>query len=382
MPEIINVFQPSLGAESLSNLKDVFESNWLGRGTKVAEFEASLANFLGCRKGNLHTVNCATDSIFQILKVLSRTRKAGVVVIPAISFPAVGSAVLEAGFELLICDVDPLTAQIDLMELEEIVNTRKDLVAVFTTHYGGGCVDTDAVRSIIGNDVYILEDSACALGSRFPDGEAVGTKADFSCWSFDSMKLLVCGEGAAVHIKDEELLKLFKEQCYLGLPAKQKSGLDQSSETQRWWEYELNTTGVRSVFTDINAAIGLSQLPLLNDKLVRKDEIRDQYRGEIDQLRDLNYLNNVNVSQSSNYFFTVISDRRDQLAHFLKDNGIYSTFRYYPLSEIKLFQKYVYNNCAMAKKISDTFLNIPIHDALSDNQVRQVRAKLKEFSAR
>lgn len=380
MTNMINIFQPNIDANALSNLKDVFESNWLGRGARVLEFEKNFAEFLGCSTDNLHTVSCATDAIFQILKVLHRKMRTGVVVVPAISFPAVGSAVLEAGFELLICDVDPSDAQLDLAELKKIVASRNDIVAVFSTHYGGGALDTDEVRSIVGDEVYILEDSACALGSVFADGTNVGIKADFSCWSFDAMKLLVCGEGAAVYIKDEELLTLFKEQCYLGLPARQKSGIDQSSDTKRWWEYELNSTGVRSVFTDINAAIGLSQLPMLNHKLARRAEIRNKYCAQIDEIDCLAYLDNTNISRSSNYFYTVISEQRDSLALFLKKNGIYTTFRYYPLSEIKLFRNQLYNECIVAKKMSDTFLNIPIHDALSGSDIQKICDKLKEFS--
>lgn len=380
MANMINIFQPNLDANALNNLRDVFESNWLGRGARVVEFEKEVAGFLGCSTDNLHTVSCATDAIFQILKVLHRKVRTGVVVVPAISFPAVGSAVVEAGFELLICDVDGNDAQLNLAELKKIVAERNDIVAVFSTHYGSGALDTDEVRSIVGEEVYILEDSACALGTVFADGTSVGTKADFSCWSFDAMKLLVCGEGAAVYIKDEELRTLFKEQCYLGLPARQKSGIDQSSETQRWWEYELNSTGVRSVFTDINAAIGLSQLPLLNHKLAKRAEIRKKYCAQIDEIDCLAYLDNANVSRSSNYFYTVISDQRDSLAHFLKNNSIYTTFRYFPLSEIKLFRSHIYNECAVAKKISDTFLNIPIHDALSDSDVQKICEKLKEFT--
>lgn len=377
---MINIFQPNVGASALSNLKGVFESNWLGRGARVLEFEKGFSDFLGCSVDCLYTVSCATDAIFQILKVLYRKLGSGVVVVPAISFPAIGSAVIEAGFELLICDVNPTDAQIDLEELKEIVSRRSDVVAVFTTHYGSGALDTDEVRSIVGEDVYIFEDSACALGSLFVDGTSVGTRADFSCWSFDAMKLLVCGEGAAVYIKDEELRSLFKEQCYLGLPARQKSGIDQASKTQRWWEYELNSPGVRSVFTDINAAIGLSQLPLLNDKLTKRAEIRSKYCAQIDQIDGLDYLDNVNVSRSSNYFYTVISDQRDSLAKFLKDSDIYTTFRYYPLSEIKLFGNCIHNQCNVARKISDTYLNIPIHDGLSESDVQKICEKLKEFS--
>jgi len=380
MAKSINIFQPNIGPEALENLQQVFDSNWLGRGPKVKEFEERLSRFIGCSQHSLHTVSCATDSIFQILKVLNRIVGTGTVIVPSISFPAVGSAVLEAGFNLQICDVDACSGQIDLSKLKTLMTAQRDVVAVFSTHYGGSAVDTTELRQIVGEKVYVLEDSACALGSQDMSGVSVGLEADFSCWSFDAMKLLVCGEGAAVHIPNDELLALFKEQCYLGLPMKQKSGMDQSTDTKRWWEYDLNSTGVRSVFTDINAAIGLSQLPLLQKKLERRAEIRQLFVQHIDNLTGLQYLSNMNVTRSSNYFFTVVSEKRDALAHFLKENGIYTTFRYYPLSEVSLFRDYIYEECHVAKTISDTFLNLPIHDALTDDELLYICSKLTEFS--
>lgn len=376
---MINIFQPSIDFDELSYLRETFSSGWLGRGSKAQVFEERFALFQGLQRHNIHTVSCATDSIFAILAVLKQRGTSGTIVAPTISFPAVGSAILAAGFNLELCDVEVQTAQICMKSLDKIKQKYSDICAVFITHYGGSAVKVSDIRAMFGDAVLILEDSACALGSFDRMGKAVGEEGDFSCWSFDAMKLLVCGEGAAVHIRDPDLLNDFREYSYLGLPNKQKSGIDSASEVERWWEYQLNSLGVRSVFTDINAAIGLSQITKLDAKLERKRQIAAFYDEIIADLKHVTSQAPENVSQSSVYFYTVRSDKRDSLAAFLKESGIYSTFRYFPLNMIGKFGFSDREDFPNTKLVASTYLNIPVHDALSDNDVEKIGKALRRF---
>ena len=101
---MINLFQPSIGEEALFEMKKVFDSNWLGRGKKSSEFEELLAKYFGVSKENIGTNACCTDSIFSSIKLL-KLGPDDLVTIPTNSFPAVGSAVLEAGAKLAIVDI-------------------------------------------------------------------------------------------------------------------------------------------------------------------------------------------------------------------------------------------------------------------------------------
>ena len=377
--DMINIFQPDIKAESLDLLSAVFESNWLGRGAKAAEFQSLFATFQGLDESSVHTVSCASDAIFSILSVLRHRGIRGKVIVPTISFPAIGSAVIENGFDLVLCDVSSDTAQICLESLAEIVESTDDICAIFLTHYGGSAVSIEEVREILPIDTLILEDSACALGSFYNDGLAVGTKGDFACWSFDAMKILVCGEGAAVYIKDKELMREFKEFTYLGLPVKQKSGIDSSTENARWWEYQMAVPGIRSVFTDVNAAIGIPQFATLSEKLTRREYVALEYSMTLAKLTNISHIVNSNVLSSSNYFFTVACNNRDELAKFLREKQIYSTFRYFPLNKIELFSAFSIQDFAGTETINQTFLNIPIHNSLSNEHVSRIKNAFEEF---
>ena len=367
---MINIFQPSVGKESILGLEEVFNSNWLGRGAQVSTFEEKLSDFLKVSGQNIHTIACATDAIFGVFRILNfRTTKKEVIV-PSISFPAVASAIVEAGLKPVIVDVDPLNGNVSLDSVKQALNGQT--AAVFITHYGGIPVDVEKLRKIIGSDVYILEDAACAFGT-FINGKACGTLGDFGCWSFDAMKMLVAGEGGACHFSNEELSKKAKEYFYLGLPVSGKSGLDKASGTTRWWEYQLESPGRRSMFTNINAAIALPQFSALQENFTRRDSIRKQYCKVLDSHSSIKYCKQDQIDvEYSNYFFTIFSDERDKLAKYLKDNNVYTTFRYFPLHEINIFKEYSRGELDGARKFSENALNIPIHHSLTTSDVRLI----------
>lgn len=371
---MINIFEPNVGEDSLNILKDVFKSNWLGRGVYVDKFEDKLATFLNIHRLNLHTNACATDSIFGIFDILNLP-KGSEVILPSISFPAVPSAILRSGLVPVIVDIDILTGNISLPAVKEALSEKTS--AVFVTHYGGIPLDISALRELVGKNIKILEDAACALGS-FRKDIAIGTEGDMGCWSFDAMKLLTCGEGGAIYLKSAEHLNLAKEYFYLGLPAQEKSGIDRKDLSSRWWEYQLNSPGRRSIFTNINAAIGLPAFDSLASNLARRQEIRNHYVATLDK-KGITYLKQDEKGVTySNYFFTILHSERDKLAEYLKKNGIYSTFRYFPVHLIDIFKSYS-KDCSSAFNFSENALNIPIHHNLTEEDVELICKALDHF---
>lgn len=371
---MINLFQPQVTTGSLKLLEKVFASNWLGRGTYVIDFEKKLSTFLKVEPESIHTISNCSDAIFGVFDVLGIERGAEII-IPSISFPAIGSALLAAGMIPKIVDIDFKNGNIDLTQLATVLTART--AAVFVTHYGGIPVDIPKLRGIVGKNVRIIEDAACALGT-WVNGVACGTEGDFGCWSFDAMKLLTCGEGGAIYVANQAELMHAKEYFYLGLPVQTKSGIDRQANDSRWWEYQLNCPGRRSIFTNVNAAIGLPQFETIDSALERRARIRDQYCEILDKV-GCSYLKQENPHVIySNYFFTVITPKRDELAAFLKAASIYSTFRYFPLHKIDLFSNYA-ETCPNAEKFSNEALNIPIHQALTNDEVDHIAMTLGKF---
>lgn len=373
---MINIFEPNIGNESVKLLQRVFESKWLGRGEVVDEFEKELAFFLKCDRNALHTVASCSDAIFTALRVLKLRCDRNTIAMPTNSFPVLLSACKLIGFEIDLVDIDKNTG---LICLEALAKSNKSYAAVFYTNYGNVALHGDQVRQVVDSDTKIYVDNACALGAFWKDGSFVGSEADFCCFSFDAMKLVVCGEGGCAYFPDIESLDLFKSLSYLGLPPSKKSGLDSAKNNSNWWEYNIKYEGMRSVFTNINASIGLPELRKVNLSLDRKREIFEIFKCTVSQLSYLR-MNEDNIPyKSSNYFFSVQLEKRDTLAKYLLDNSIYCTLRYSPLNKMDLWAGT--DEFPNSDYFFSRTLNIPIHPALSNDDVANIILSLKKFGS-
>ena len=374
---MINLFQPDVTEESLNNLRDVFKSNWLGRGDLVKEFEDEFANFIGNK--NIHTIASASNGIDGVFDIFP-FEKGDEIIVPTNSFPIIASSAKLRGITIRIADIDRYTGNICLESLGQLLTSKTK--AVFITHYGGIPLNIESIRKVIGNDILVFEDSACALGTKI-NGVSCGNNADFSVWSFDAMKLVVCGEGGAIHFRSREKLEEAKEYFYLGLPNKSKSGLDSAKDGGVWWEYDLNRPGIRSIFTNVNAAIGLPQILQIHSKLEKKKEIAITYDENLDEVNTNHRKTFLNDDiEYSNYFYTIQSDRRDFLARYLLENGVYSSLRYSPLHKMRLFEGDKLKEYQGAEYFFNKSLNIPIHSSLERGEVEKIINLIKEFNVR
>jgi dTDP-4-amino-4,6-dideoxygalactose transaminase len=354
----VNLFEPTVSEESINNIKDVIDSKWLGKGSMSSKFEVELASVLGTK--NIALVSCASDAIFGAFNVFD-IPKGSKFALPVNSFPAVLSAIIQAGLVPVFIDIDPETGNIDLFDLYQ----NKNIAGVFVTHYGGNPVDVVKIREKYGENFLIFEDSACALGTTTSDG-MVGCDADFSCWSFDAMKLVTAGEGGAFSIRNNAIFNKAKMYFYLGLPIKDKSGLDSAlSGSENWWDYDISMPGIRSVFTNINGAIGLPNLLTINEKLSRLSKIRELYEESFKNKLDYIKIDS-SVVQYANYFFTIFSSDRDRVARDLLAKGVYCSLRYSRVDDFSLSSDYL-NGVTLngADKFYSCALNIPIHAGMS-----------------
>ena len=279
-----------------------------------------------------------------------------------------------------------ISINISMKKLEEFCTTELPK-AIFVTDYGGIPVSVSRLRKIVGPNCFILVDAAASLGTRYKDSnEFIHSGADFVCYSFDAMKLITCGEGGAAVIKDKHLMEKFKEFSYLGLPSKQKSGLDVAKDGGHagWWEYDLTCFGRRSVMSDLSAGLGLSQMKSIESKLSIRRQLRTEYESQLNDLSDIRFLGSkVENYEVSNYFCTTLSDKRNDLAKFLLNNNVYTSFRYWPIHKMAIFESGCADrNYAVGNHMANNALNLPIHDALTLDQIREVCDLIKIFFAK
>lgn len=374
---MINVFQPSLGREELEALSAVFASNWLGKGKSVADFTEAFAAGLGASPDRFLTTTCCTEGLF-LAGELFDFGPGDEILAPSISFIAVGNSILSRKSKLVLCDVDPRTLNTTAEHVAARLTPRTK--AIFLNHYGGVPCDMDPILELCGSKgVAVIEDSACAVRS-FYKGRAAGTLGDMGAWSFDAMKTLCAGDGGMLHFKSPGMLAKAQESLYMGLPASQKSGLDSSGSGKiSWWEIEVNGYGRRAIMNNITGAIALVQLGKLPAFLERRRRIYETYERELAGLDWLTLPPSLPAYVDSSYYFFWIQTRmRDELAKFLYDRGVYTTFRYWPLHKVAHFG---YHGPALpgSDYASAHTLNIPLHQSLTDADVGKVIDLIRLF---
>lgn len=376
---MINVFQPSLGEEELAAIREVFESNWIGRGKKVSEFEKKFAEYQGVEDWQMVSTTCASEGLFAIIELLNLSSE-DEVIIPSIGFVAKASAVCNVGAKPVFCDVDIRTLNSTLEHIQAVVSDKTK--AVIINHYGGRPVEIEKIQTFCTeHSLYLIEDAACAIGSSV-QGKKAGTYGDFAIWSFDSMKVLVSGDGGMIYCKDKAMAQKMREHLYLGLIEGKTSGLEKSKGTKdRWWEYEISDYGRRAIMNDMTASVGLVQLEKLPKFLERRNEIAKFYNEALKEIPDIILpppLRDGDVV--TDYLYWIQLDKRDELANYLLEHNIYTTFRYWPLHKVSKFKHGKRVELPNSETATNITLNIPCHHNLSDNDLESVVSTIKNFA--
>lgn len=357
---MINVFQPALGAEELDAVGRVFASNWVGKGTVTAQFEEAFAGYLGVNRTLVRSVSCCTEGLFQAMTLL-RVGPGDEVVLPSIHWVGAANAIVEAGAAPVFCDVDVRTLNVTAASIEPQLTSRTK--AVLLLHYGGLPCEMDDIAGLLDHrHVALIEDSACSIASTYK-GRACGTAGDIGVWSFDAMKIVVAGDGGMIYCRDAAMADQVERLVYLGLTS--ASGFTSTAQT-RWWEQDVSCPGRRAIMNDIASAIGLEQLKKLPAFIDRRRQVHEAYDAAFAELEWLQTPPQVPPYAASSYYLYWIqmhSDIRDRLAPYLREKGIYTTFRYQPLHRVRLYG--ATGPLPQAEAAAETTLCIPLHQSLS-----------------
>lgn len=376
---MINVFQPSVGAAELAAVQEVFDGGWLGKGPRTAAFEAAFAEHLGVDREHVVSTNSCTEALFLTGDLLG-LGPGDEVVLPSISFVGAANAVAARGARPVFCDVDPVTLNPTAEHV--LAALTPATVAVIVLHYGGRPGDVaDIARLCADRGVALVEDAACAVASS-AGGRAAGTFGDFGTWSFDAMKLVVTGDGGMLYARDPERVREAASRLFLGL--RQPSGLSQAvaaggGTRERWWEFEVDGFGRRSITNDIAAAIGLVQLGRLPEFLQRRAEIAASYDDRLADL-PLRLPPLLPAGQVTSHFFYWVGlpgGTRDLVANRLLERGVYTTFRYHPLHLVAAY-RHAGGSLPGAEQAARETLCLPMHQGLDAEAVERVICEVQD----
>ncbi|MFH1507986.1 MAG: DegT/DnrJ/EryC1/StrS family aminotransferase, partial [Candidatus Omnitrophota bacterium] len=200
---------------------------------------------------------------------------------------------------------------------------------------------------------------------------------DLTCFSFDPIKNITCGEGGAITTADDQLAQLIYKKRILGIDKDTWSRY----KHKRDWFYNVTTLGFRYHMSNINAAIGLVQFKKFAGFMERKRQIVKAYDKEFKDLKGVKILKRDYLNTAPFNYILKIKEGRDALMEFLKKEGIDSGVHYIPNHLQPFFKRYSVS-LPVTEKVWQEILTLPLYSDMTDEDVNRVIAGIRKFFKR
>jgi dTDP-4-amino-4,6-dideoxygalactose transaminase len=270
--------RPHLTGREGAAVTKVIESGWVSQGPQVQAFEAAFAERVGAADA-VATTSCTT-ALHLALHGLG-VGPGDEVIIPSLSFIATANAVWMCGAEPVFADIDPLTYNLDPASAEAAITPRTK--AIMPVHQVGLPADMDPLTEIAEHHgISILEDAACAIGASYK-GRPVGSLSTMACFSLHPRKVITTGEGGIIAVLDKRLGERLRQ---LRQHAMSVSDLARHN-TKRVVIESYPERGFNYRMTDMQGALGLCQLEVLDEVLERRRVLAERYTAAISPIMNL-----------------------------------------------------------------------------------------------
>ena len=367
---MLPVSRPSIGSEEIEEVKKVFNTGWLGLGETVYEFETKIKKYLGAK--NVIAVNTGTTALHIALDAFGIT-EGDEVIVPSLTFCACIQVITALRSIPVFCEVDPDTLNIDIDDVREKITPKTK--AIIPVHYCGNACDMDSLLDIgRKHSILIIEDAAHAFGSSYK-GKKIGSFGNVTCFSFDPIKNITCGEGGAVVTSDDSIAEEIRRKRILGID----KDTWHRYRDERSWFYEVTTKGYRYHMSNINAAIGLAQFDKLDSFIHRKKEIVKKYNDafvNIDGMKILSW--DLNETAPFTYITRVLNGVREDMIEFLKERDVGTGIHYIPNHLHPFFRPFA-TSLPITEQVGEEILTLPLYYDMTDEQVSTVINAVSDF---
>jgi dTDP-4-amino-4,6-dideoxygalactose transaminase len=259
---------PVIGDEEIAEVVDSMRSGWIGTGPKVERFERMLEEYIGVP--HVRCVSSGTAALTLGLKALD-IGPGDEVIVPAMTYVASANAIESVGAEPVFVDCEPGTGLVDLDQAEAAIGERTR--AIMPVHLAGRPVDIDAINAIRDRHrIAVIEDAAHGLGAEWRR-RRIGTHGNLTAYSFYVTKNITTIEGGALATSDLEVARRVERLALHGL----SSGAWRRFSDVGYEHYEVVEPGFKLNMTDVEAALGLHQLPRLDAWIDRRAELWERY---------------------------------------------------------------------------------------------------------
>lgn len=372
---------PLLGKEEEDEVIDTLRSGWLTRGPKTARLEEMFKEYIGCKYSIC--VSSCTAALHLCLAALG-IKKGDEVITSPITWPATANVIVHTGATPVFADVDRETLNIDPSSIEKKITSKTK--AIMPVHMAGQPCEMDKIRKIAKkHKLYIIEDAAHAIGASYK-GKKIGTLSDFACFSFYPIKNMTTIEGGLVATNNPEWAEKIRVYSLHGVSNDAWKRYDSSFKGT----IEVVYPGFKYNMTDVQASLGLHQLPKLDSFIRERRLIVQQYNDAFRELKEISVPKQLLEIGNAYHLYIIILDidrmkiTRDEFMDALKKENIGVGLHFRSLHVQQYYKdtfKFKSSSLPNAMYLSERILSLPMYPKMTQYDVDTVIKAVKKLIA-
>jgi UDP-4-amino-4,6-dideoxy-N-acetyl-beta-L-altrosamine transaminase len=350
---------------------NVLRSDWLTQGTTVAKFEKAMANYTGAKYAV--AVSSGTAALHAAC-FAAGIKEGDEVITSPITFAASANCVLYCGGKPVFADINPDTWNIDPSEIEKKIAQRTR--AIIPVDFAGQPVELDKINKIAHKyNLVVIEDAAHALGAEYKS-KKVGGLSDMTIFSFHPVKHITTGEGGMILTDNRDY--------YQKLLMFRSHGITRDSKfmakDEGAWYYEMHYLGYNYRLTDIQCALGLSQLKRLNQFIARREAIVKRYNEAFGKIEEITIPYEKPDVKSAWHLYIIrlkldkLKATRRKVFEELRNKKIGVNLHYIPVYRHPYYKRLGYQRgiCPEAEKYYEEAISLPLFAKMTDLDIEYV----------
>jgi len=380
-----------LDEDDIESVVDVLRSGNLTQGTKVTDFEHEVSQYVGAKYAV--SVSSGTAAL-HLAALVAGVGPGNSIVTSPITFVASANVALYTGGKVVFSDIDSQSINMSPEGLKQTIKENDNIRAIIPVHFAGLPCDMLSIKLEADKvGAIVIEDAAHAFGAKYPDDKRVGccTHSHMTIFSFHPVKSIATGEGGMITTNDEKIYrKLLRLRSHgvnkLDDPLLLPEQAEENGSTSPWY-YEMQELGFNYRLTDIQCALGLSQLKKIEKFISRRQELVKNYDKALSNMRYCRPAQNASRDYSSHHLYVILIDfnkigkSRSQFMKEFEGCGIGSQVHYIPVPIHPFYRKlgFKLENYPNAQEYYKEALSIPLYYGLSDPEQQQVINSLKKL---
>ncbi|QTY26393.1 UDP-4-amino-4,6-dideoxy-N-acetyl-beta-L-altrosamine transaminase [Flavobacterium sp. CS20] len=368
--------------EDINAVVEILKSDYLTQGLKIQEFENAFANYVGSQYAVAVSNGTATLHLNSIALGVKPGDK---VITTPITFVASANCVRYCGGEIIFADIDPKTYLLDINAVRKILeaDTKKEIKGIIPVDFAGRAVDLEAFRQLADEfDCWIIEDSCHSRGGFFIDSQGEkqhcgnGKFADLAIFSFHPVKHIATGEGGMITTNNEDLYKHLINLRTHGIQQDFSKRIFDDS----LWYYEMQELGYNYRLTDIQSALGYSQLKRADQGLAKRRELAKTYQKAFINKTYIKGQSGV-VEGHAYHLYIIEVEKRKELHKYLRDQNIFAQIHYIPCHLMPYYRDLGWSegDLPMAENYYKHCISLPMFPTLTTEEQTFVIETIESF---